>query len=161
MALVQATLGTELQAMVPVGSEAEGIDNFASAFENYFGGATCNGIAVTPGTLAPATAALKLAMVGVGTTGPASIAASIAAFWGIIATSAPTIWVMAPVLVSATPPPGLAGLAAALATAGTANIAAGLGLVAAAAAIAAAVHPIMLGGLGVIVTPPGGTYPIL
>lgn len=161
MPLVQATLATELEAMVPVNTEADGINNFATAFENYFTNSVCGGAAVTPGTLTPATTALKGAMVGVLTTGAASISAGIAAFWGVVATSAPAIWVIAPVLVSATPPPGLGGLAAAVLAAGTANIAGGLDLAAAAASMASAIHPLMLGGLGVIVTPPGGTLPIL
>ena len=161
MALSAATLGTELQAMAPAPDEATGIDNFAAAFENYFSGATCGGASVTGGTLAPCTVALKAAMVGVSATGPASIAAGIVAFWSIVATTAAVIWVLVPPLVAATPPPGLGGLAAAIAATGTANIAGELSLIDAANAMGTAIHPFNLGGLGTIVTPPGGTLPIL
>lgn len=161
MALAAATLGTELEAMVPADSEATGINNFATAFENYFSNSTCNGVSVTPGSLTACTTALKAAMVGVSSAGASKIAAGIVAFWGVVATSAPSIWVLAPVLVSATPPTEMAGLTAAIQAAGNANIAAESSLEDSALNIANAIHPLMLGGLGVVITPPGGTYPIL
>ncbi len=147
--------------MAPAPDEATGINNFATAFENYFAQATCNAVAVTPGSLAACTAALKAAMVGVASAGAAKIAAGISAFWGVVATNAPTIWVTVPVLISATPPTLLSGLQAAIDAAGAANIAGNKSLVDSADAMATAIHGKQSGGLGNIVIPPGGTYPIL
>jgi hypothetical protein len=150
MTLLQATLASELEAMVPVEAEAQGIDNFSNAFEMYFYDASVLGVPCAPTTLAAAAAALKSAMVGISSTGTAAIQAGIVAFWGVIATSTPTIW---PGSLSATPPPGLSGIAAALQTVFTANTAGGLDLAASAAAVAAALHPTQLGGFAVQPTP--------
>ena len=161
MALVSNTLASELESMVAVDTEAEGINNFSAAFENYFYDSTCGGVTATPGTLTAASTALKAAMVGVNSAGAAKIAAGIVAFWAVVGASAPTIWVILPPLVSATPPPGLGGLSAAIAAAGAANIAAEASLEQSAATMATAIHTIMLGGLGVATIPPGRTLPIL
>ncbi len=166
MALSAATLGTELQAMVPAASEADGIDNFATAFENYFAESTCGGVSVNGGSLSAATTALKAAMVGINVTpglAPTFITAGIVAFWGVVATSAASIWTVLPIpLVAAVPPAGLAGITAAVTAAGASNIAGALSLVDSANAMGAAIHTPNLGGVGNVTPPPPGiTLPIL
>lgn len=161
MTLSASKLATELEAMVPADSENTGINNFATAFENYFYESTCGGSSVTNNSLTACTAALKSAMVGVSSSGASGISAGISAFWGVVAGSAALIWVTAPVLVAATPPPGLSGLTAAITTAGNTNISNKNSLEDSALVMANAIHHLMLGGLGTIVTPPGGTLPIL
>ncbi len=163
MPLVQATLGAELGALAPVETELEAIDNFAAAFETYFADASVTGLPTTPGTLTPATAAMKGAMTGMSVAGAAAIQAGITAFWGVVAASGLLIWPSTmPPIASITPPPGLAGISAALAGVFTANTAGKLDLVASANAIAGAIHPTQLGGLALITPPPPGmTQPIL
>lgn len=161
MALSKDTLATELEKMVNVDTEAEGNANFATAFENYFLEATCGGKSVEDDSLAACTTALKGVMTGSQFAGAASMAAGITAFWGVVATAAASIWIPAPPLASATPPTGLSGLAAAISAAGLANIADDKNKEDSCAAMAAAIHPLMLGGFGVNTATPPVSIPIL
>lgn len=154
MSLSESTLASELENMIPVETETEGINNFAAAFENYFSNATCKTVSVTPGSLTAATSALKSAMTGANTDAATAIGAGVAAFWGVVALSAATIWVVAPPLASAVPPPTLGLITAAVLAAGTGNINAESNLADSAATIATAIHPSNLGGLGVDTTIP-------
>jgi hypothetical protein len=161
MALVQATLATELEAMVHTDTEAAAISNFATAFDNYFQGASVLGTPVT-GSTAAAKAAMIGAMTGLSTTGAAAITAGITAYWGVITPAVATIWVLVPPLVSATPPPTLAAITAALTATFTANKDASLSLSASAAAVAANIHTNQLGGIAIQSTLPSPTpQPIL
>lgn len=161
MPLSQATLASEMEAMVPVETEAEGIDNFATAFETYFYDASVLAVTPTPGSLAGATTAMKSAMVGVSAAGASAIQAGIVAFWGVVAVSAASIWTLAPPLTLSTPPPGLAGIAAALQPVFVSNTASELDLEDACAAIAAALHPTQLGGTATQTGAPPLVHPIL
>ncbi len=155
MALVEATLSTELQAVVPtLGSGATAL---AQAYANYMAGAT----ALTP-ILAPALPAAVTAMAGAMTfsagasaaAGAAVLAAGVAAFWAAMNAPAASYFASATLV---TPPPALAGLAAALAPIMTANAASGVTLEDASDALAAALHTASLGGTATtpvaIVTP--------
>lgn len=164
MPLTQATLASELEAMVPVGTEAEGISNWSTAWGNYFGESTVLGIAVTPGALAGALTAMEGAMTGINSAPDGSVVlqAGIVAFWGVVATSAPAIWVTTPLIVAVTPPPNLSTIAAALAPVFAANIAGKLDIGPACAAVAGALHPLQLGGIAAMTPPPPGvTAPVL
>ncbi len=161
MPLVQATLADELLALEPVGDEPGAIDNLASAWENYFADASVLGIPTTVGSLAAATTAMKGALVGlsVAGAGAAKLQAGIVAFWGVVAVSAATIWLTVPPPLSATPPPGLAGIAAALTPVFASNAAGSLSLADSANAVAAVLHPLQLGGIALIPPPPAGPGP--
>ena len=162
MPFSQDTLAQELQKMVPVDNEPAGINNFAEAWEEYFSESTVAGATVVPGTLAAAPTALKTAMGGVANVDSAkAIADGIDAFWGVVETSAATIWITVPPLASATKPPTLGAIEAAVAAAGTANIAAKLSLEDSADAIATAIHPNNLGGLAKNTAVPPVDIPIL
>ncbi len=161
MPLVQATLASELLALEPVGDEAGAIDNLAGAWENYFAGASVLGIPTTGGALAGATTAMKGALVGmsVAGAGAAKLQAGIVAFWAVVAVSAATIWATVPPPLSATPPPGLGGIAAALTPVFVSNAAGSLSLADSANAVAAVLHPLQLGGIALLPIPPAGPGP--
>src|SRR6478752_6427094 len=96
MALVSSVLASGLLAMVPTPVEATAITNFTNAWATYFAGVSVTGVPV--GSLAAA-----------------KTQAGITAFWGVIVTSGPTLWVLTPsVITVVTPPPTLGGIAAAL-----------------------------------------------
>ena len=163
MPLSAAALANELEAMVPVGTEAEAIDNFSGAFEGYFADASVAGVPTNGGSLTPATTAMKGALVGMSNpgAGATAIQAGIVAFWGVVATSAAIIWTLAPVLISATPPPGLGLIAAALEAVFTANIEGELSLTDSVTNVANALHPLQLGGIAVQTGVPPVNIPIL
>jgi hypothetical protein len=152
MPLAATTLGNELKNLTPVKTEAEAIANFATAWEGYFSNATVNAVVVTPGTLTPAINALKGAMVGLSATGAAAakMQSGITAFWGVVVASAAAIWVTTPPIIAATPSPLLGGISAALSGVFTSNQAGNLSLADAAQAMAAALHPLQLGGVATL-----------
>lgn len=160
MALVQNTLATELQNLVPVGTEAEGINNFAAAFETYFSGAVVSGIPVNPGSLAGATTALKAAMTGANSNAALAIQNGITAFWGVVVTAFATIWTTVPALILVTQPPNLGTLEASLNTTFASNISSGLEIGPATAAIAGVIHPTQLGGIATLGPPPPAGTPV-
>lgn len=154
MAFVQATLTDNLKSMAPVGTEAEGISNFATAFDSYFRLSTVKGITCS-GSTAACKSALQAALTGISSGGgSAKITAGITAYWTAACAAAVTIWVIVPPIAIMTPPPGLAGLTAAIEAAAQANISGGLSLDDSAASIAAAIHPLMLGALATDMTVP-------
>lgn len=162
MALVSSTLASGLLAMTPTVAEATAISNFANAWTSYFQGASVMG---TPaGSLAAAKSALQSALVGMSATGagPAKIQAGITAFWGVIVSSGPTIWVIPPNTITlVTAPPTLGGISAALSAIFASNAADPTKTLAQATnAIATALHT--NGGLGGIATvqPPPVAPPV-
>lgn len=162
MTMSVASLAKELEAMIPVMTEAEGISNFAQAFENYFYEAEVAFTPANPGTLAPCTAAMRSAMVGISGVGAPSITAGIAAFWGALSGIAVLVWTLAPPLASTTPAPGLAGITAAVEVVVRQNIKGEVSIEQAAYNMAAAIHPLNLGGLAVnTVVPTPVSFPIL
>jgi hypothetical protein len=163
MALLQNTLATELQNMVPVDTETEGINNFASAFETYFLGATVVTIPVNAGSLTNSKNALKGAMTGAASDAATAIQNGIIAFWAQVAIDFLLIWTVTPPITLITPPPNLGTLAAALNAQFALNITGELSLVDATAAIAGVIHPTQLGGLATLgpPPPPGVPTPIL
>lgn len=163
MPLTPVKLANELAALEPVGTEVEAINNFATAFENYFYDATVMAVPAVPLTLLPATNALKAAMVGMSQTGSLAIQNGITAFWGVVATTGVLIWpTVVPPIVSVAPPPGLAGISAALNAVFPVNMSTNADLVTASTNIANALHPIQLGGLAALTPPPPGvTQPVL
>lgn len=163
MALLIATLATELEAMVPVDTEAEGIDNFATAFDNYFFEATAQGVSIVSQELtAGAKTAMKTAMVGVSESGSTKIQEGIIAYWGAICTASPTLWITTPLIVSAVPPTLLSTIAVTLDPVFTSNAENKLSLQDSALAVATALHPLQLGALATLTPPPPATtVPIL
>ncbi len=180
MALVSATLASEIEALPLVDVEIEAINNFVAAWKNYFMNASVLGIPVfvmpvppppeppeepplPPCILDPALTAMKGAMVGsFSTAGSVALKAGITAFWGVVAGSAATIWITVPPVLSATPPPLLGTIDVALDAVFLANTQGKLEKGPAALAIANVLHPLQLGGIAAITPPPPAiTAPIL
>jgi hypothetical protein len=160
MPLVAATLATQLENMTPVSTEAEAITNFANAWLEYFKTAATVGVPCTEGSLNSALATMKSTLVGWNAPNSAAqkIGAAITAFWGVVVGAAPTIW-PAPMIISATPPPGLGGIASALEAVFAANLSARLELRPAVTAVANAIHPLQLGAIAIFPPPPTGIGP--
>lgn len=158
MALVAATLGTGLGAMTPTSEEALAIDAMVTAWESYFSAAMAGPIPVVPGSLSAALATLRGALSGMSSAnaGAGKIQSAISAFWATVAGSAGSIW---PAAISATPPPGLGGIAGALSGIFAANTSGSIPLSTAANNIANAIHPLQLGGIAVFPPPPAGIGP--
>lgn len=163
MPLLAPTLASELEAMVPVGTEVEAINNFVGAWEGYFANASVAGVPTMAGSLTAAATAMRGALVGMSSAGAGATAlqAGITAFWGAVVGSAATIWVLAPPVTSATPPPGLGGMGVALEAAFLANINGGLSLTASVTNIANVLHPLQIGGIAVQTGAPPVNIPIL
>lgn len=162
MTLSVDTLATELEGMVPEMEEQDAINNFATAFENYFFESVVNRVAILDkAVLTPATTALRGAMVGLSETGSASIANGIIAFWAAIPAIASTVWVLVPPLTSVTPPTTLAGLATAIEATGQANMAGSLSLEDSAKAMATTIHGLVQGGIAIVTVTPPVSFPIL
>jgi hypothetical protein len=152
--LSQSKLAEQLESMVPVGSEPEAINNLAAAWEKYFVDASVLLAPTAPGSLAGAMAAFRGALAGMSVPGAgvAILQAALTAFWGGVVLSAGAIW---PGSASATPPPGLAGLPAALAPTLANNLASNASLKSASSAIAAVLHASAgLGGTVISGSPP-------
>jgi hypothetical protein len=162
MALVQSTLANGLAGLTPVSVEATAASNFANAWATYFAGASVTGVPV--GNISSAKSAFQSALSGfsVANAGPAKIQAAVIAFWGVIAPSGATLWIISPNTVTlVTPPPTMSGIAAALTSVFSANAADPTKTLAqATSAIAAVLHA--NGGLGAIATvqPPPVSSPI-
>jgi hypothetical protein len=160
--LTPAKLAQELRALKPQSLEPLAAKAFATAFTNYFADSVVAGIPANPATLAPAKAALLAGLTGMSTPGaaPLIIQQGITLFWLTIIPTAITVWPgVVPPIVAATPPPGLAAIAAAIIAAGLANITS-TSLAQSAQVLAAAIHPTQLGGT-VAVAPPPAIIPIL
>ena len=156
MPLVPTALASAMEAMTPTDQEAIAIQNFAGAWETYFKDAATMGVPTTPGSLAGAKSAMIGAMSGLSTAGATAILAGITAFWGVVAGASASIW---PGTLSAVPPPGLAGIPAALVPVFAANTAGNLAIDPAMQAIAGAIHPTQLGGIANWPPIPGGPGP--
>jgi len=163
MTLSQSTLADGLAGLTPTSDVTAAISALADAWEAYFEAATVGPTTIATGTLAPAKAALVAALAGLNTPGGGATAvqAGIVAWWGVVVPSATAIWAgNTPPVLSCTPPPSLSTIAAVLTPVFASNQASKLSLTAAAAAIAAALHPLQLGGIAAV-GPPAGTVPIL
>jgi hypothetical protein len=162
MVMVSTTLASELESMTPESNENVVIDRFASAWETYFYDASVGGIPANGGTLAGATSAMKSAMVGITqpNAGSISIQNGIIAFWGVVASSAASIWTTVPPCTGATPPPSLATISSVLDGVFASNVASKLSLADACSAIASSLHTLNLGGICAIPSP-GAPTPIL
>lgn len=150
MALLAATLATELKALDLYDTEAEALTGWAAAYKKYMEGASSNGVPIVAASLVPAEAAFIGAGTGLSTGAATALQAAILAFWGAIvpATAWPTVTVI-------TPPALLSGLATALTSVFTANTEGGLAKDASMEAIATAMHTNSLGGTATWPTPVG------
>lgn len=144
--------------MVPTDQEAAAINAFVTAWETYFSTAMAGPVPAIPGSLAGALATMRGALSGVsqGDQGATKIQTAITAFWGTVAGAAGSIW---PPAISATPPPGLGGIGAALTGAFSGNTAGKLDLPTSANNVANAIHPTQLGGMAIFPPPPAGIGP--
>ena len=159
--MLTTTLAVELENnMAIVDNESDAINNLSAAWEAYFYDASVGGISVNPGSLAAATSAMKTALVGMASNGANAIQLGVTAFWSIVATAAPTIWTTVPPCTAAMPPPTLGAIGATLNSVFASNVAGELDKTACMNAIAAALHPLNLGGICTIPSP-GAPTPIL
>jgi len=117
--MTSAKMKSELMALALYSLEAAAATAWAMAFDTFFQDAVTNGVPVAPGSTALAKADMQSGLVGMSTTGAASIAAGISAYWAKVATLAPSIWAGT---TAATPPPALAGLQASLESVFATNI---------------------------------------
>lgn len=156
--MLPATLAAELEKMEPTDKEIDAINAFAAAWEKYMEGSVAGPVPATPGSFAGAVSSMKGAMTGMSADGAAAgaISGGIGAAWGVVAGAAASIW---PPAVAAVPPPGIGGIAAALAPVFAANTAGQLDLAASAQAVAAAIHTTHLGGIANFPPPPAGIGP--
>jgi hypothetical protein len=156
MVLAATTLGDELKSMALFGNESDAISAWAASYREYFEGATANGVTVLSAALVAPEAAMIGAMTGLSTGGALSIQAGIVAFWTALALLPAAAW---PTSILITPPPLLAGIAAALEPVFLANTTGGLSKDASMSAIATAIHTNSLTGS---VTWPGpSAFPVL
>jgi hypothetical protein len=160
MAMSQNTLKSEFTGMGLYGTEVDAIDAWTLAWSKYFEDAETNGIPVEVTALLSAESAMRSALVGMSQfgQGAAKIQAGIIAWWGAIA-AAPITFFPGAILV--TPPPGLGGIAAALAVVFASNIAGSVSKEDAYSAIAGALHPLNLGGTATFPGAPPPVFPIL
>jgi hypothetical protein len=102
---------------------------------------------------------MRAALTGITTADNAAttIQTAIIAFWGVVAGSAATIW---PPALSATPPPGVGGIAAALNGVFASNTAGDLALAAAAQLVATAIHGTQSGAIAIYPPPPANVGPM-
>lgn len=123
MALLLATLATELEALVPTSSELTGRQRLATAFGNYMHGAVSNGVGITTSRVdtvaVPAMRdAMAFSLPGTAAAAAATIVAGINAFWATMVASPAAFFTGATAI---TPPP-YTSLAAALESTLASNI---------------------------------------
>jgi hypothetical protein len=162
MPLVQSLLASGLEAMTPTDQESVAALRFATAFDDYFQGASVLGIPVTPGTTAPAKAAMLPELIGMSDPNKAAgkMQSAIQQYWQVLGPLASAVWItVGPVIPPAIAPPGLSGIESAVQAAFDANTAGGLSLAASAATVAAAIHLTQLGGMVNLGPPPPGGIP--
>lgn len=131
------------------GDEPSAIQLWATAYDNFMAQSTAAAAPLNPAVAVVARAAMVGAMTGLSITAAASLTAGMLAYWGALNVPASYGANIAPTA----PPPGLAGMAAALTPVFVANTAGGLSDVAATAALAAAMYPLHLGGTTTLVVP--------
>lgn len=161
MALVAATLGSDLAGLSPTDNAAQAALDLTDYLVNYFGGASVLGIPANPGVIggAPKSALHGAMAPGLNTANGAAtaIAAGWQAFWGALTGQEAAIWAIPPpnviVPASLVPPAGLGSLATALQSTFDANVNGGLSLAQAALAIANTIHAASLGAI-VTIQPP-------
>lgn len=158
MAMSDSTLADELKAMPLFDNEPGAAAAWSAAFDTYFQDAEAGaGGPVIPDGLSACKSAMEGALSGMSQSGQgaAKIQAGIVAYWGAIVPA--SAWAAC---TGVTPPPGLSGLAAALASVFVANTSPSMTKDQAMEAIAAAIHAInIVGGIAVFPAPPGGIGP--
>lgn len=159
MPLVQATLSTQLQNLVPVATEPPAVTALTNAYGVYAAGATSNGVPITAAGVNLGKAAMSAVLVGMSASGAGitKIPASIVQFWIAVAGGLATSF---PGAIAIVPPPN-AGLAALLAATFPANTSGNKTLAQACDAIAANMHAQAIIGGTVTFTGPTGPFPIL
>jgi len=163
MVMLSSDLADGFAELAPTSNASSAITALADAWEAYFVEATVGPTQIVAGTLTAAKASMVTALADLNTPagGAAAIQAGIVAWWGVVTPAAAVIWAgNTPPVLSATPPPSLATIAAVLVPVFASNTASSLSAQGAATAIAAALHPLNLGAIAAV-GPPAGTVPIL
>lgn len=162
MALTSSTLASGLAALTSTTTVSVAISRIGSAFDSYFQSASVSGITPIPGSTTPARSAMEAAMGGLNAPLGAAPAMStgISTYWTTLGPLIAAVWIVPGFTVvpaSLVPPPGLAGLLAAIQSAFDANVLAGSDLTTSANLLATAIHGTQSGGtvtLQPVVGPP-------
>jgi len=160
MVMVQNTLATELENLVPVDVEADAAAGLTDAYGVFASGAAAGAVAITPAGVELGKAQMLPALTGMSAPGAglAAIPAGIIAFWVGVAGGLAASF---PGAIAVVPPPN-AALAAAFAAMMPANTAAELSLADAAAAMAGVMYAnAIVGGLVTLPGVPPLVFPIL
>lgn len=152
--MLQSVLAAQI-ATIPLSmTESVCAVAWVDAWITYFGTSNAGPVpCVAPVLQTAPRAAMLGALTGMSapSAGAGCLQAGILAFWGSVAALATTVY---PTAITVTPPPGLAGLAAALTPVFAANTSGNLSKVDAANTIATALHLLNLGGTAIIISPP-------
>lgn len=144
MPLASASLSSQLQAIANGDNVVAAQNAWADAFNTYMQ-ASAAGAPLNPAIALTARSAMFAALGSLNSAGATALQAGVAAYWTALnvagAYGAST---------AVTPPPSVAGLAAALSPVFAANTAGNLSKVASCDALAAAWHPLMFGGTALI-----------
>ena len=152
MPMSPITLANEVAALPLTLDVTVAINGWTNAWINYFAASSAGPVpCVKPVLETTPKLLMAAAMTGMATAGAAALQAGILAFWGGVASLATAVY---PTATTVTPPPGLAGLSAALIPVFIANTTGKLSKIDSAVAIANVMHPLNLGGTAVIVAPP-------
>lgn len=156
MAMSEATLASELEALVPEATEAAAAARLTEAYGNYAADAEGNAVPIESTGIDLGKAAMEPALAGMSAPGAGAtvIANAVIAFW--VAAAVPASFPTATIVV---PPPN-AGLAVALEAVFASNTAAQASLEDAAANIAAVMHAQAIIG-GTVTLPGPSVGPIL
>ena len=156
MAILEATLATELENLVPTATAPEAVQAMADAYGVYMSDAVCNGITIlSVSALVTAMAgAMSFPNTGSAADAGAAFQAGVVAFWAAMVAAPATYFTAA---IGITVPPNLSTLGTALASTFGSNLT--KSLEDSAAAMAADIHTVSLGGFGVFTGPV--SFPIL
>ncbi len=173
MVLLAATLEAEIEALPSIDPSSptaltDAINGWTDAYSTYFAESAVVIVgAEASGPLAVMETAMKGAMAGLNTDFPTAFQAGVTAWWTalVVPGVGALTWLaggspVVPPLLTVTPPPGLAGLAAAILATGLANKGANLDRANAASAMALTMHTPNLGGTISQLVPPTTLHPI-
>lgn len=143
MPLLESTLASALEALVPTTDAAAAVQTLADAYRVYMAAATSNGLPLLGTGVAASEMAQAMTFPADGTAASAAgvLADGVQTFWSQVARVPSSSFAGATLI---TPPTGLAGLAVALTTVFETSV--GSSLEESAAALAAALHTASAGG---------------
>lgn len=161
MALVQATLASQLANLSPTDNEASAITTITNAYITFMSTAGAGPIPIIPlGLQSTPKLAMMGALTGLSSDGQGAqkLQDGITAFWAAMIPLAATLF---PTAILIVPPPTLSTIASLLTPIFIANTQGSLDLVSCANNVATILYTSSIGGLATIVVPPPTVVPIL